>query len=627
MHSRMSRLSAEQEIEELRRLAGVALSSRKYREAETFNYKLIALLDDEDTTNLEKYHLWRLEAHTTLLLCLALRDCQPLVNEELKHVFELVNSTSPMLYRPVSVFLNQATESLYQVGQSQLALSICLYALSITQRKPQELLDELSRTRNNHAAILITLGRFSEAEEILKTHLAILKKHRGPLHLSIATILNNLGELYRQRGQHHEAYPLIQESLIIRLQLLPESHSLVAQSRHNLGSLEFSLGQLKAADEMLSAALAVRREFSTEAGRAQALIPTLVTLSDIRLQQRFPHLALGLAEEAVELAQGLYGPTSPKLIPMSLLLSEIKRQLKRYDDAEKDYLHAEELAKKNNINDPMQQATLLVGKSGILFDQKKFNQSEYALDDAMKIVRKAHSQHHPEVSRLLILLAKVYDKGHRDNRTKTCIKGAVDLIKQAYGLYHYRLLDCLWILATFSEDRGQYEQAEDYARQILSILNLNETTCHGLMPQTLALLGRICFATKRPHDARQHYRDAVEKHIEFYGDKDEGLLEIYGELAAVEEYLQDYQQALRFAQDGLKVAGRYFPENDIVIGFINHRMMNLHRKLKQIDKSISCGNKALVTYTEKLGPDHEDTLKLSRDLDALINPHLHAEGA
>ena len=623
----MSPLTTEGEIEELRRLAGGALAFRKYRDAETYNYKLIALLDDSATTNLEKYHLWRIEAHTSLLICLSIRNCQPLVNEELKLVFELVNATSPMLYRPVSGYLNQATEMLYQLGKTDLALSICLYGLSITQRKPLELLDELSRTRNNHAAILITLGRHAEAEEILKNHVTILKKNRGPIHLSIATILNNLGELYRQRGQFHEAYPLMQEALSIRLKLLPQSHPLVAQSRHNLGSLEFSLGHLKNADELLTESLAIRRELAVEAGRAQALIPTLVLMSDVRLQQRFPHQALLLAEEVMETAREFYGASSSKLIPISLLLSETKRQLKRFEEAEKDYEFAEEIAEKNNVTDPMQKATLLIGKSGVLFDQKKYNQSEYALDDAMKLVRKTHSPHHPEASRVLILLAKVYDKGHRDGRTKTCLKGAIDLIKQAYGLYHYRLLDCLQILATISLDRGQFEQAEDYARQVLSILNLTENEFHGLIPQMYALLGRICQATKRPHDARQFYRDAVEKHIEFYGEDDLGLLEIYGELAAVEEYLQDYQQSLYFGQEAIKVARKHFGDDDLVIGFINHRMMHLYRKLKQPTKSIACGEQTLAIYHDKLGPDHEDTRKFAADLDGLKSQMIQAEGA
>ncbi len=608
-------------LEALRTKASTALQTNDDKTAESCYFKILALLDETPDDRKEQHYLWTLEARLGLLTTLSKSKLTKLVEEQTTGLFDDVAALPPLLYRPALALLNQGTEKLFALNELKIALSVCLSALSIAQRKPRDFLDELTRTRNNHGAVLITMGRIPEAEEILNNHLALVQNQSFPAPtLSLATFYNNLAELKRQRGLFPEAAMLSKSALRMRLSLLDEQHLLVAQSRHNLGSLEFILGRIDSARQLLEASLKVRLAAGEQTPKIHSAVPTLILVADILLQQRLPMEAIRYAKQALALCEKQFGQQNQRQIPICLLLVEIYRQLRQTSKAEELYAQAESLMVACDVNDPMQQASLLVAKAQLEFDQQNYSLAETCLEDSMKIIRKHQSQHHPEVSRILLLLARVYDRNNRDSRAKGCLNGAVELIRQAYGSQHYRLLDCLHTLATIHLERGYHDASEDYCQQMLDLFQATDQKRHGLLPQTYILLGRICQVTKRPHEARAHYRQAVDLYRELYSPLDHGMLDIYGELAAVEEILQDYQQSLNFGLAALEVAEQHYPSDNIIFGYIHHRMMNLYRKLKHLPEALENGHIALSIYEKCLGRDHDDVIRLRHELDMLEHP-------
>jgi tetratricopeptide (TPR) repeat protein len=69
---------------------------------------------------------------------------------------------------------------------------------------------------NNLAELYRVQGKYAEAEPLYQRALAILEEALGPHHPHLATSLNNLALLYRAGGKYGEAEPLYRRALAIR---------------------------------------------------------------------------------------------------------------------------------------------------------------------------------------------------------------------------------------------------------------------------------------------------------------------------------------------------------------------------------------------------------------------------
>ncbi|MGH8760081.1 MAG: tetratricopeptide repeat protein, partial [Burkholderiales bacterium] len=90
---------------------------------------------------------------------------------------------------------------------------------------------------NEEAMSLYQKGQYDRAVSVAKKALDVAERAVGPNHPSVATILNNLAELYRAQGQYAQAEPLLKRSLAIQEKALGPDHPDVATSLENLAVL------------------------------------------------------------------------------------------------------------------------------------------------------------------------------------------------------------------------------------------------------------------------------------------------------------------------------------------------------------------------------------------------------
>ena len=84
---------------------------------------------------------------------------------------------------------------------------------------------------------LYEAGRYEEAIPFWRKALELGEREFGPDHPTMATLLNNLAELYRAQGRYEAAEPLYKRALAIREKALGPDHPAVATSLNNLAGL------------------------------------------------------------------------------------------------------------------------------------------------------------------------------------------------------------------------------------------------------------------------------------------------------------------------------------------------------------------------------------------------------
>ena len=81
---------------------------------------------------------------------------------------------------------------------------------------------------NNLAYLYRSIGRYADAEPLLKEALAITERALGKEHPDTAISLSGLARLYRAMGRYRDAEPLLKQAIAISEKLVGREHPTVA---------------------------------------------------------------------------------------------------------------------------------------------------------------------------------------------------------------------------------------------------------------------------------------------------------------------------------------------------------------------------------------------------------------
>jgi tetratricopeptide (TPR) repeat protein len=142
-------------------------------------------------------------------------------------------------------------------GEPATAEPLARRGLALRQALPNPHPRSLAEDRAALAAILVDLGRLSEAGEILGDVLGSYEQTYGPVHYEIAVTLHNLGSLqFRQRDWALARQTLLRASAM-KAAVLGPHHPDIAITLHNVACCELELGERDCAITCLRQAIEI----------------------------------------------------------------------------------------------------------------------------------------------------------------------------------------------------------------------------------------------------------------------------------------------------------------------------------------------------------------------------------
>ncbi len=130
---------------------------------------------------------------------------------------------------------------------------------------------------NNLGQVYKAEGRYADAEPAIKQSLAIREKVLGRDHVDVARSLNNLADLYQRQDRFAEAEPIYQRALSIRERTVGPDHPDTVASLNNLASLYQAQGRTSDALPLVERMMA--------GGRAQLGVALAVLLDAQKKRQ------------------------------------------------------------------------------------------------------------------------------------------------------------------------------------------------------------------------------------------------------------------------------------------------------------------------------------------------------
>jgi CHAT domain-containing protein len=156
--------------------------------------------------------------------------------------------------------LSARCEEFYNAGKYDEAIEPCQRALEIREKALGDGHPLVTELLNNLGELYREKGDYASAEPLHRRALAIREKSLGAEHPDVAVSLNNLGLLYNSKGDYARAEPLYQRALAINEKALGSEHPSVARSLHNLASLYREKDQYAKAEPLFQRALAIREK-------------------------------------------------------------------------------------------------------------------------------------------------------------------------------------------------------------------------------------------------------------------------------------------------------------------------------------------------------------------------------
>jgi len=228
-------------------------------------------------------------------------------------------------------------ELLFRKGKTNEAVKQYRLTLNLRKKHLSPTDPAIAQTIISLAGALKGVHLFSESEELYHQGFALYEKQVGAEHPYIATILNNLGQLYYLQGRYQESENVLKRALEIKQQFYHSEHISLAETYNHLGYLYYLLEQNTQSIQNFNRAISIWSKPDSSRPRYRANAQTWVAVSLHR--QGKSQLALKKLFSALKVLREKYGDFSIATSETLHQIANILFSLKRYSEAEKYYLN------------------------------------------------------------------------------------------------------------------------------------------------------------------------------------------------------------------------------------------------------------------------------------------------
>jgi serine/threonine protein kinase len=262
-----------------------------------------------------------------------------------------------------------------------------------------------------------------------------------------ATLMGNLGTVYRRLELYPQGAALLEDSLSIRRRLYGDRDPRVAESLISLGELRYQAGDIDAAEPLLREALAINEALHLPGSLAVAKAKSYLALVLASAGRQDYAAAEQLDREALEIYRRQLGPNDPSVLLIEFNLSMALFRGRNFADADE----------------------LL---------QRTYATAQRVLGDA-----------NPSTANYAAGLAEIRAAERRLDEAETLFRSALAAIEEHYGTEHPRFASVSRDLGVLLLDAGRFPEAEVLLRNALRAYQATYPDGHARVARSASDLG------------------------------------------------------------------------------------------------------------------------------------------
>jgi len=474
------------------------------------------------------------------------------------------------------LLLAQMKSSLGDRGESLLALLERAETLAASAESQGGILQE-------RGDLLIELGRYEEAETLLRKALELDKEAFGFDHPAYSSSLHALAMALDRLGKHEEAEQLLREAVDRLGRVQGPDHVFLGASLHALaGALEHQ-GRYGEAEVLLRRSLEIHeKKLDIEHPDYAASLHLLALV--LRHQAKYQE-AEGLLRRSLEIVERSLGAEHPSCASTLHTLAATLQLQGKFEEAEQQLRRALHLTEASLGKDHPEYGTTLQLLAIVLVDQGSYAEAEKILRDSLALKERLLGERHPDLLPSLQALGNVLREQGRYRQAEEVLRCAANLAQETLGPVHPHYGSILHTLALVLENLGEYKPAEDLLRQALVIDENNFGLEHPSSAATLLALAQT-----------------LER----------------------QDNLQEAEELLRRS---LKIDERYLGQDHPSCGTTLHELALVLERQGRTAEAEDLLRRSLALQAETLSPDHPSLAPTLTNLAALLAEHGEPEDA
>ena len=249
---------------------------------------------------------------------------------------------------------------------------------------------------NNEGSVLITAGRYAQAEAALEKSHALREQTLGPDHFVVGRTLNNLATALDQQGKYEQAREKYELALANAEAAVGPDHPDLGIRLTNFGEMLNRMGEHERAREYLERALTI---FEGAVGKNHHFYASaLNNLATVEVSEGKLERALLLMQETRAISEQLAGPASVDVALAELNIGSIASELGWHDEAKAHLEVALNLYEKNFGPDHPDVASVLGTLGTVLQETGDHRRALEHHRRAVAILQKHVEPDHPELA-------------------------------------------------------------------------------------------------------------------------------------------------------------------------------------------------------------------------------------
>ena len=368
---------------------------------------------------------------------------------------------------------------------------------------------EIQATMMNEIGLVYrSLGLYDPARAILEKSLATRRRVLGPQHTDVASSMLNLSQVLRDLGDYEAALKYAQDALAMRRRLLGNLHPDLGPALNSVAILLEDKADYPQSEKLHREAVAILR--ADPKPDLRALATTLNNLAGVLRRKGALAEALPMMNEALELRRRVLGPEHPEATQALNNLGTYYLEQANFDRAEKSF--REVLAARVKVlgADHPEVAKAMTNLAAPLVQKKQYDEAISLLNQASDIFRKRLGPSHLNVAFVLDNLANLHFTKGDYPAADALYRQSTDMFRARFGDDHPETAMGEYSISGNLQAWKKYPEAEQHARKAERIFR---TKSGPESIERLKALIRIASILSDKGDsaaAETAYRDAIK---------------------------------------------------------------------------------------------------------------------
>jgi serine/threonine protein kinase/tetratricopeptide (TPR) repeat protein len=351
------------------------------------------------------------------------------------------------------------------------------------------------------------LGKYEQADSLLKASLAQRKATNGPDSAKVAESLVALANLRNDQAQLEEAETLARQGLDMSKRHLSPDHPVVGRATLTLGRILDNRGKYDEAIPTLEEAMQLQ---SGPKGVPADLSATLSELANTHYYLGHYDISKSLNERALRMDEQIYGDRNPNVAQDLTNLADIQYQWSHYADAERLQRTAAGIMQAWYGKDHPETADDMTILGKYLIAEGRADEAIPILHESLAALENHYGKVHPRVALAVGELGLALQHQGNLDEAEADFHRQADIYRSVYGEKNQQLGAAVANLAGVYADRKDYAKAEQFYRDALKLYADSLPAGHLNIAIAHVRLGGALLRDRRYSDAETESRTGYE---------------------------------------------------------------------------------------------------------------------